>query len=269
MAILVLALTSCLVQAGDTGPDAKLSTARQHQILRDALNAYDEAVACTLDDAERAEELFRSAAAGFEALIASGRHNAALEYNLGNTQFRLGRLGRAIVHYRRAARLDPGNTKLQTNLAYARRQVEPYIEAGGQRRLIHQVLFWHYDTALTQRFWAALGLSLFGWLLLLARLRWDYRGLFIGGAVSVVLGLAAGTSVFVQHNNERQQPPAVIIGQEVVLRLGRGEAYEPALRQPLGAGVELLILQQRGDWLEVELPNQQTGWLPAASVERI
>lgn len=263
-----LMLACCGGPLDATGAD-EVPPDRQHEILRDALNAYDEAVARTLDDPAAAEQLFRAAAAGFETLIDAGRHNAALEYNLANTHFRLGRLGRTIVHYRRAARLDPGNHKLQVNLAYARRQVEPYIEPGGQRRLVHQLLFWHYDTSAAQRFWAAALLSAVGWLLLIIRLRWPVRPLLVAGFVAVILGLAAGTSVFWQINDEQSYPPAVIVGDEITLRLGRGAAYEPALKQPLGPGVELRILQQHGDWVEIRLPNRQTGWLPATAVERV
>jgi tetratricopeptide (TPR) repeat protein len=242
---------------------------RQREILRDALNAFDDAVAVAHSDAARAHELYRSAASDFQALIDAGLRNAALEYNLGNTYFRLGRLGPAIVHYRRAELLDPGNETLRANLAYARRQVEPSIQAGGEERLLHRLLFWHYRTSLAQRFWAAALLSGAGWLLLIARLRWRSKPLCLIGLLTVVFGLAAGASALWQIRDEAQYPPAVVGGEECILRLGRGEGYDAALKQPLGPGVELRILQARGDWVEVELPNSQTGWLPAAGVERI
>lgn len=246
-----------------------MTTDRQGQILRDALNAFDDAVARVQDNPAEARELYRRSAASFEALTTAGLRNAALEYNLGNTYFRLDELGRAIVHYRRALRLDPSHEKLQANLAYARREVEPHIPPSGQDRLWHRLLFWHYGKSLGQRYWAAALLSVFGWLLLIVRLRRPARPLLILGMTAVLLGLAAGTSVVWQANEEASHPPAVIVLDKYILRLGRGEGYDPALRQPLGPGVELRILQRRGDWIEVRLPNDQTGWLLAAAIERV
>ena len=96
--------------------DGALSPERQREILRDALSAFDDAVATARDNPARAEQLYRQAAAAFERLVADGVRSAALEYNLGNTRFRLGDLGRAVLHYRRAQRLDPGDAKLAENL---------------------------------------------------------------------------------------------------------------------------------------------------------
>ena len=249
--------------AGEMSPD------RQRQVLRDALNAFDQAVAAAQDRPARAEELYRDAAAGFNALVEAGLDNVALEYNLGNTHFRLGQLGHAIVRYRRAQRLDPNHKNLLSNLEYSRRQVEPYIQPSGQTRLLHDLLFLHYSTSLRQRFWAAALLSVGGWLLLIVRLWQPKRPLLMVGGLAVLLGLSFGASAFWQINDQTRHPAAVIVDNEFILRLGRGQGSDAALKQPLGPGVELRILQQRGDWVEVRLTNDQTGWLPADAVERI
>lgn len=246
-----------------------LTPARQQEILRAALSAYDDATAAARAEPARAVELYRRAAAGLTALADAGVCNAALEYNLGNVHFRLGDLGRAVLHYRRAQRLDPGSERVAANLRYARERVEPAIPAGGGSRLARQLLFWHYRTSAAARARAVIGLGLLGWALLTAWLRWPRRGLWIGGATVLVLGWAAGASVLYQLHDEAVRPGAVLVGTPQVLRLGRGEGSDPALKQPLGPGVELRITQQRGDWVEVELASGQTGWLPRAAVELV
>lgn len=268
---MVVALTAVL-SAGVFAPDATadpLSPAREREIMRDALSAFDQAVAVARDDPTRAAELYRQAAAGFSALRDAGLSNAALEYNLANTHFRLGELGQAILHYRRAERLAPGDERLIANLRYARGRVEPSIAPSGQSRLARQLLFWHYSTSLRQRFWALIILAAIGWLLLFLWLRWRVRTLVITGLVAVALSLCTGSSLLWQINDEAQHPPAVLVGNQQYLRLGRGETTDLALQQPLGPGVELRILQQRGDWVEVRLPNDQSGWLPATAIERV
>lgn len=248
---------------------AEMPVERQHEILSQALRAFDDAVDAAREQPNRAQELYREAAAGFEALRAAGVHNAALEYNLGNTYFRLGELGKAIAHYRRAQRLDPHDDKLAANLTYARRRVEPYLEPTGQRRLARSLAFLHYSLSLNTRYWIATVLSVGGWLILAAWLFRRRRAAFVSGIGCVLLGLSFAGSVAWQLHELETRPPAVVVGEGASLRLGPGAGYEAAIEQPLGAGVEVIVLQERVDWAEVRLANEQTGWLPAGALLRI
>jgi tetratricopeptide (TPR) repeat protein len=267
----VRCLVAALLLSGACGARAAdaLGPARQREILREALHAFDQAVAVTREDPPRAGELYRQAAAGLLALRDAGVRNAALEYNLGNVYFRLGDLGRAILHYRRAQRLGGDDERLAANLRYARQRVEPRITPSGQTRLTQQLLFWHYDTSPKERFWVLVACAAVGWPLLFLWLRRRSRPLLVAGLIAIALGLAAGASLRWQLDDEVRHPHAVVVADQAYLRLGRGEGTDLALKQPLGAGVELRILQQRGDWVEVRLPNDQTGWLPAEAVERV
>jgi tetratricopeptide (TPR) repeat protein len=263
---LLFGIALCVPVIGGADP---LAPERQRELLRDGLSAFDEAVEVVRQDPVRAEALYRQAAAAFEALVEHGVRNAALEYNLGNTYFRLGELGRAIMHYRRAQRLDPTDAALNANLEYARNRVEPYIEPSATQQLIHRLTFWTSRTSLLARYRLTLIASLAGWLGLILRLRWRSRPLLTLSCLAIVVALANATSVAWQLHDEADRPPAVIVNGERTLRLGRGEGYDPALNQPLGPGVELRILNQRADWVEVQLPNDKTGWLPAEAVQRI
>lgn len=263
----------CLILAlgGFTAPTHadSLPPARQREILRTALHAYDQAVAVARQNPTQAAKLYSEAAAGFNALIDAGVHNPALEYNLGNVHFRLGELGRAILHYRRAIRLATANAPLQANLHYARSRVEPQISPTGGSRLTHALFFWHYRTSLHQRQNALSILTAIGWSLLLIWLWRRRSGWLLAGLIVVTTALATGASLRWQLLDEAARPPAVVIDAPHPLRLGRGEGSDLALKQPLGPGVEVRILERRGDWVEVRLANQQTGWLPADAVEPV
>jgi uncharacterized protein YgiM (DUF1202 family) len=52
-------------------------------------------------------------------------------------------------------------------------------------------------------------------------------------------------------------------------RIGDGNSYAPAFDTPIHAGTEVTILRRRGDWLEIELPNHFTGWLPNKDLEAL
>jgi hypothetical protein len=261
-------LLANLCTPGVSGAES-LSAERQRELLREGLGAFDQAVEVVRQDAARAATLYRQAAAAFETLTAHGVRNAALECNLGNTYFRLGELGWAILHYRRARQHDPTDAALNANLEYARNRVEPYIEPSGTRQLVHRLAFWSETTSLRGRYRLTLIASIAGWLGLMLRLRWRSRALLTLSCLVVFLALANAASVAWQLHDEARRPPAVVVHGEHILRLGRGEGYDPALNQPLGPGVELRILNQRAGWVEVRLPDDTTGWLPASAIEKI
>jgi hypothetical protein len=63
--------------------------------------------------------------------------------------------------------------------------------------------------------------------------------------------------------------PGVIITQKVVARKGNSESYKKSFKDPLHAGTEFNLLKHRGNWLQVELPDARTCWLPATDVELV
>ncbi|MEP0846870.1 MAG: tetratricopeptide repeat protein [Phycisphaerae bacterium] len=268
---LALAALLCLPCAARAAEYDSLSPDQQRLVLRDALNAYDQAVAAAARDARVSRELFRKSIGGFEALLRAGVRTAPLEYNLGNAYFRAGDTGRAIVHYLRAARIDPTDARLNANLEYVRRQVEPYIAAGGGSQLVHRLMFWNNRTSLRQRFWLSACGAIAGWGLLALRAlrRSSSPGLLWSGVIVIGLGAANSASAAWQIFDEQRAPAAVIVEGGQSLRTGRGEGYETVLRETLGAGVELRVLETRGGWVEVRLANGAVGWLPEAAIERV
>ena len=242
---------------------------RQREILRGALNAFDVATETARDNPARAEALYRESAAALETLIDDGLRNPSIEYDLGNAYVRLGKSGRAILHYRRGLRMSPSHVKLAANLSYARNRVQPFIEETDESRLTRSLLFWHYDTSLGRRVWAAGILSGLGWLLLLLRLSRRRAALLIPALASIAISLACCGSVLWELHETARTPAAVVCGAEHILRLGRGEGSDAAMSEPLGPGVELRVIGQRGEWVEVRLVDGVEGWLPAEAIERI
>lgn len=256
-----------------------LSPQRQQAVLREALNAYDEAVALSRSDPDAARERFRAAIAGLESLAASGVRSAALEYNLGNAWFRAGRPGRAVLHYLRSERIRPGDPRVAANLEYVRRQVTPRIESDDGQRLMARLMFWTHTVSLSARCAIAIIVGALGWGMLAAFVALGARGarpdarppraLAVGGILLAALGLANAASAAWQLEDERRAAPAVVVEDRQVLRNGRGEGYESVLAEPLGAGVELRVLERRGGWVEARLRNGVTGWLPDSAIRYV
>src|SRR3989344_6976224 len=62
---------------------------------------------------------YAGAAKVYEAVRAGGYHSGALNFNLGNTYFKLGQLGKAILNYERARRILPRDADVLSNYRYA------------------------------------------------------------------------------------------------------------------------------------------------------
>lgn len=250
----VAVMIMTLAFAGAAGPP--LPAERHREILRDALRAYDEAVALAPVDPARATSLFERAAADLHALRESGVRNAGLEYNLGNAHARLGQTGRAILHYRRAARIDPWDARVRDNLGRVRGLVESAATGPPGR----------CDSAAPGLLFATFVVcSAVGWPLMLVWLRWRKRRVLVAGLAAVAIAVCAGAALRWHLAEQARNPPAVVVDDAVMLRARRSSESAAPMSQPLCPGVELRILEQRGDWLRVRLGDGQTGWLPARS----
>lgn len=263
-AVVLLLVCIATVRATAAGPS------QPGQILRAALDAYDQAVAAEArGDRAAAMRGFEEAAGGFQSLLEQGYRNASLEYNLGNAYLRLGRLGYAILHYRRALELAPRDPDVRANLELARQRVHPQIHPSGRRALVDRLLIVRHWLPPATRWQAGVALSTLGWLLAVVWLLRRRGALLLAAAVAVIPGVLLQIELLSELHDQQRRPEAVVVGQPVELRRGRGEAYEPVLPEPLGPGVELRIVETRGDWVRVQLRNDTGGWLPQPAVRLI
>ena len=57
----------------------------------------------------------------------------------------------------------------------------------------------------------------------------------------------------------------MILAEQVVGRKGDGDTYEPSFKEPLHAGTEFAVVENRGEWYQVELADGQRCWIPATA----
>jgi len=223
---------------------------------------------------EPRRDAFREAAGLYEQALAMGHRNGALEYNAGNACFLAGDVGRAILHYRRALVLRPGDPRVMANLSTARARRADQIDDTAGRAVLETVVFWHRGLSLRSKVpgslaaWAAAFalLSVAVWFAPGDRRRLQMIRL---AAVLLVVAAAVGVSAVVEELERGERDSAVVVADEVALRKGNGASYPARYANPIHAGTEIRVLEARGGWLEVELPDGKSGWLPGAMIERI
>ena len=270
-------------------PESPAAAAAPAELLAEAERHFADGnrLAGERRSAEAAEQ-FRAALLRYEAAAAAlGGGNGYLLYNVGNTYFRLGDLGRAILHYREAQQLIPGDPNLQQSLRHARSLRRDRIEPTAAGGVVRVLFFWHFTMPLRAR--AALLLTAWNLLWLLAllpalanvsarvrllrerlrawrawqRVRRPVLGVVV--AVAAVAAVAMGGSVAVELLDS-QDTAAVVVAPEVVARRGDGAAYEASFDGALHAGTELVVVERRNDWYQVALADGRRAWLPAHAV---
>lgn len=205
---------------------------------------------------------YAEAAEAYDTLLRYRIEDPRVEYNLGNAYFKLGHLGRAILHFERARRLDPVDGDIRTNLEFARTFCYDKVEPAE----VPAVLEWIVDVqdrvgpdrqaiALVVLLWLAGGALVWG----LARPgAWRARH---GWSLAVLLILAAfvaGSWWLTWHRLEGR-PTGVVLAEAVEVRAGPG-ASNPALFT-VHEGLTIEVRDVRDDWVQVSLPNGLNGWL--------
>ncbi len=254
----------------------KISNLTARDILKKADTAFEAAVATKNAADPDVRRLYREALDGFQALVQSGVQNGLLYYNIANTHLRLGDIGRAIVNYRRAQKLNPGDARIEKNLESAKKLVELKFSKPAASAMIETLFFWHFDTSLAARTRVALAAYAIFWLLALFMRLLPRRPPGLGWAL-LAIGLftaAVGGSAAEERLTAHQHIEGVLITDHVVLRKGNGEYYEPQFDRPLPQGVEFRLRDSRPDvdgatWYQVELPDGKDGWLRAEQAEII
>lgn len=242
---------------------AQVPRERLYSLLNEANTAFQQANAAA-DRPDVARQLYEKAVLLYERIMDQGNvENAGLYYNLANAYLLKEDIGRAILNYRRAERLDGADVNIQKNLAFARSRRVDTVEVGAQKRVLETLFFWHYDLALKAKvlltcvFFAALcaGLTLMVWL---------GRGpvIFTTALLSGVLLLCFLASTVIETSHQANTRSGVITAGEVVARQGDGPNYPPSFKDALHAGTEFQLLEQRPGWLHVVLSNGSEAWIP-------
>ncbi|MGW8265141.1 MAG: tetratricopeptide repeat protein, partial [Longimicrobiales bacterium] len=78
----------------------------------------------------------------YRGLLEAGYESPDLHYNLGNTYFKMGDLGRSILSWERALRLDPGDSDTLANLELARSLTADEVEPLPRFWLLSALSWW-------------------------------------------------------------------------------------------------------------------------------
>lgn len=243
--------------------DAEDRGSRERSFVR-ALELFDQA---------KSPADFKGVAQELETILEDGFQNGAVYYNLGNSYYRAGEFGRAILNYRKAKIYMPSNRNLDANLQQAI-AVSPGKLQEWKKPWWSHVLFWTDWVAYDGRAWllfSLLACVAILWTLLktfAAKLGPSVQKTATGIAVAMLLAsVLLAIDVAVSEGSPWGIQRGVIV-EETLARKGTADSYEPAFDQPLRDGAEFTILSQTTEWTLGHFEGIGDGWVRNNSIAR-
>ncbi len=268
----MMILTLICLLAGAVMAQSSESAVSASVVLHEAEQAFTQANSVSVNDRSEAAVLYKTAIDKYQRLIDEfGISNEHIYYNIANAWLLHGDIGRAIVNYRRAALLAPGNTDIAGNLGYARSLRLDRIPVPVEEKVMEMLFFWHYDFSLKSRYVSALVcwflVCLVVSVMLLVRKK-NTPALAVSGILFLVTILLTGSVLWESMGNS-QNDYGVIVAQSTIARQGDGDNYPESFTDSLHSGTEFKILSKRQGWYQVELGNGVVTWVKEVAVEEV
>jgi tetratricopeptide (TPR) repeat protein len=210
---------------------------------------------------------FAAAVRAYESVLQLGVTSPELEFNLGNAHLKAEEIGPAVLHYRRALKINPTYESALTNINYARsltQDLKP--EERSESRLA-----WIGELRLGPSVAAALLFFAFTGFVAVAGLRlriWRERAwTAVFQAVLGAIVLLLGGALLFEWSVLEGRDEGVVMVSEVDVRAGPGDTYTVSFR--LHEGTEVEILRHSSGWQEVKVSDRLQGWVPEDIVSEI
>lgn len=204
----------------------------------------------------------------FEQIAALKPQNAEVYYNLGNTYYRLNKIGLAVLNYQRALHINPDFKDAKDNLALTESRINNHIPTTGN---VFFIDWWHTITHANRTgAWSVAALITFV-LIILAMLgrRYLKSEKKIPVQVPGILGFICVCFLvlaFSAARNSQEADEAVVMQNDAPL-MNAEHKGKPLALVPEGTTVK--ILDEKAGWVEVSLPDGRSGWLQENLTDKI
>ena len=221
---------------------------------------------------QEANELYREgrydeAIVIYDDLVRIYPDEAILFYNLGNSYFRAGNIGKALLNYERALVLDPRHQDTRRNLDHVSGLLEYRVDdhRNWYVRTGEKVLGYFTEQEISILWLGSFFLFMAGWCFCLFFRRgapwgWKRKALILLTILFVVLAAA-------KHFEKNVMVDAIVLADEAEFRYGPSDTDRVAFR--LGEGHKVYMVDQRKDWSRIVLVNGEGGWVKSDQIAEV
>ncbi|MFA5363342.1 MAG: tetratricopeptide repeat protein [Candidatus Omnitrophota bacterium] len=197
------------------------------------------------------------AASDYEKLINSGLESGNVYYNLGNSYFKKGDLGLAVLSYERARRFIPNDGDLRSNYKFALHtlNLEPQLFGNRLQKLIYKLF-----EAMTVDF-----LTVFMSVIYTALILFFILNLFFGGlkrvfsiAVFMLAALFVLSAAALNGKINYLDKSAIVINKDAEVKFEPLESATTYFKLTEGSRVE--VIEKVENWYKLKRFDGKTGW---------
>lgn len=230
------------------------NTGRQDEVIYNSANEYYSA-----RDFQNALDLYLE-------LIERGVRNPYLYYNLGNTYFKLGEIGYAVLYYEKALSLKPFDRDIRENLEYARRSIKErilplYIESFFRYLKIVYSYIKAKNLVYIETFFFTFLIAICFLYIFSPYKRQTLKKYLIPGVLLFLIFLAAA---FSYRSYEKRHPKGIVVEKEIEVL--SAPIAESDVLFVLYEGTKTKLLETRGEWLRISLADGREGWIFRQSI---
>ncbi len=213
------------------------------------------------------EGQYKEAIGEYTKIINNGFESGNIYYNIGNSYFKLGKLGKAILNYERARRLIPRDGDLEANYRYALSLVKSNV-ASPRVNILLRLLYRFRDSFTIDELTIIL-FVLYILLIVTAGL-WVFfrrkKTYFITASCALVLMFGVVLFCLIQRIS-------LLKREAVVVSEFADAKYEPFDKGTnyfvLYEGMKVIILRCEDNWCKVRRSDGRSGWVKKKSLEKI
>jgi len=218
-----------------------------------------------------AKSQYKEAADVYEQLLTAGFQSAPLYFNLGNAYYKTDNISLAILNYEKAYKLAPGDEDIRVNLQLANNKIIDKIEAVPTFFLSN---WWKgFLMVFSLQTWSILGVLLFsaGFLLLIlylfAKVSAIKKITFYIGIALIIVALISLVAANAQLRFFNSHHEAIVFNGTVNVKSAPGDSQKTLF--VIHEGTKVKINQHENEWIKIELPNGNIGWIEYKAVQVI
>jgi len=214
---------------------------------------------------------FKEAVEAYKNIEAQQMVSSELYYNLGNSYYKLNKVGPAIYYYEKGLKLNPLNEDVKNNLIFAKRLALDNIEA--LPLTVFQKLNKNYLQKLSYNQWAVVvvSFSFLGAILFLlfyfAYSSSKKRVFFITSMLSFVLLIISLFITYNQYSFSKNNKEAIVFAEKTDVRNAPTLNSEEVFT--LHEGTKVIVLDGVDNWKKIKIADGKLGWIIASEIKEL
>lgn len=207
----------------------------------------------------------------YQKIESEGMVSSELFYNLGNSYYKLNKVGPSIFYYEKALELNPLNQDVKNNLVFAKRLALDNIEE--LPKTVFQKINSNFLQKISYNQWAIIAIifSLIGSMLFMVfyftNTPAKKRFYFVLSSLSFILLILFFSITYQQYSFAKNNKAAIVFAEKTEIRnaptLNADQVFT------LHEGTMVTVLDVIDDWKKIKIADGKQGWIISSEIKEL